>query len=38
MYDISDKADQAARQADVAQRRARFEAALKKMKELSEAR
>jgi hypothetical protein len=38
MYDISDKADQAARQADMAQRRARFEGALKKMKELSEAR
>jgi hypothetical protein len=37
MYDISDKPDQAARQADVAQRRTRFEAALKKMKELSEA-
>ena len=38
MYDISDKHDPAARQADVAQRRARFEGALKKMKELSEAR
>jgi len=37
MYDISDKPDQAARQADVAQRRARFEGARKKMKELSEA-
>ena len=37
MYDISDKPDQAARQADVTQRRTRFEAALKKMKELSEA-
>ena len=37
MYDISDKPDQAARQADIAQRRARFEGALKKMKELSEA-
>ncbi|HEY3157681.1 MAG TPA: SRPBCC family protein [Vicinamibacterales bacterium] len=38
MYDISDKPDQAARQADMAQRRARFEGALKKMKELAEAR
>jgi hypothetical protein len=38
MYDISDKPDQAARQADMAQRRTRFEAALKKMKELAEAR
>ena len=37
MYDISDKADASARQADVAQRRARFEGALKKMKELAEA-
>ena len=37
MYDISDKADGSARQADVAQRRARFEGALKKMKELAEA-
>jgi hypothetical protein len=37
MYDISSIADQAARQADMAQRRTRFEAALKKMKELSEA-
>jgi len=38
MYDISDKADQAARQADMAQRRTRFEGALKKMKEMAEAR
>jgi len=38
MYDISDKPDQAARDADVAQRRARFEGALKKMKALAEAR
>lgn len=38
MYDISDKPDQAARQADMAQRRARFEGALKKMKELAEAK
>jgi hypothetical protein len=37
MYDISDKPDQAARQADMAQRRTRFEGALKKMKELAEA-
>jgi hypothetical protein len=37
MYDISDKADAAARQADVAQRRARFEGALKNMKKLAEA-
>jgi hypothetical protein len=37
MYDISDKPDQAARQTDVGQRRARFEGALKKMKELAEA-
>ena len=36
MYDISDKADEAARKADVAQRRGRFEGALKKMKELAE--
>src|SRR5215468_7016172 len=32
MYDISDKADEAARKADVAQRRMRFEAALQNMK------
>ena len=38
VYDISDKPDQAARDADVAARRARFEGALKKMKELAEAR
>ena len=37
MYDISDKPDQAAKQADMAQRRTRFEGALKKMKELAEA-
>ena len=37
MYDISDKPEQAARQADMAQRRTRFEGALKKMKELAEA-
>ena len=37
VYDISDKPDRAARDADVAGRRARFEGALKKMKELAEA-
>lgn len=37
VYDISDKADQAARDADVARRRARFEGALKNMKALAEA-
>jgi hypothetical protein len=37
MYDISDKADAAARQADVTQRRTRFEGALKNMKMLAEA-
>jgi hypothetical protein len=37
MYDISDKPGEAARQADVAQRRARFEGALKNMKKLAEA-
>jgi hypothetical protein len=37
MYDISDKADDAARKADVAQRRTRFEGALKNMKKLAEA-
>jgi len=37
MYDISDKPDQAARQADIAQRRTRFEGALKTMKMLAEA-
>ncbi len=37
MYDISDKPDQAARQADMAQRRTRFEGALKTMKMLAEA-
>ena len=36
MYDISDKADEAARKADVAQRRTRFEGALKNMKKLAE--
>ena len=37
VYDISDKPDQAARQTDMAQRRARFEGALKTMKALAEA-
>jgi hypothetical protein len=36
MLDESDKADKAARDADVAQRRMRFEGALKAMKELAE--
>jgi hypothetical protein len=35
-YDVSDKTDEAAKQADVAQRRTRFEGALKKMKQLAE--
>jgi hypothetical protein len=34
--DESDKADDAAKEADVSQRRTRFEAALKKMKEIAE--
>ena len=38
VYDISDKPDKAATDADVAQRRARFEGALKTMKKLAEAR
>ncbi len=37
MYDVSMLADQAAKDADVAQRRERFEAALAAMKELAEA-
>jgi hypothetical protein len=36
MYDVSDKTDQAAKDADVARRRTAFENALKKMKELAE--
>lgn len=36
--DESDKADKAAKDADIANRRARFEGALKKMKELAEAK
>jgi hypothetical protein len=35
-YDVSDKPDEAAKQADLAQRRTRFEAALKKMKQIAE--
>jgi hypothetical protein len=37
VYDVSDKADQAAKDADIAQRRTRFEAALQNMKALAEA-
>ena len=37
VYDISDKPDQATKDADVATRRARFEGALKNMKALAEA-
>jgi hypothetical protein len=37
VYDVSDKADQAAKDADVAQRRTRFEAALQNVKALAEA-
>ena len=36
MYDISDKADKAAKDADIAGRRTRFEAGLKAMKEMAE--
>jgi len=35
-YDVSDKTDEAAKVADMAARRTRFEAALKKMKEIAE--
>lgn len=35
-YDVSDKPDEAAKQADLKQRRALFEAALKKMKAIAE--
>jgi hypothetical protein len=38
VYDISDKADKAAKEADIAGRRTRFEAGLKKMKEMAEAK
>ncbi len=37
VYDISDKPDQAAKDADVARRRVRFKGALEKMKALAEA-
>ena len=37
MYDVSDKADQAAKDADIARRRGMFEGALKSMKALAEA-
>jgi hypothetical protein len=36
LYDVSDKPDEAAKQADFTQRRTRFEAALQKMKQLAE--
>ena len=36
IYDVSDKPDEAARQLDLQQRRTRFEAALKKMKQIAE--
>jgi hypothetical protein len=38
VLDVSDKADKAAKDADVARRRTSFETALKKMKEIAEAR
>ncbi len=37
VYDVSDKADQAAKDADIARRRGMFEGALKNMKALAEA-
>ncbi len=37
VYDISDKADQAAKDADIARRRAMFDGALKNMKAIAEA-
>ena len=37
VYDVSDKPDQAAKDADAAGRRTRFESALKSMKEIAEA-
>jgi hypothetical protein len=37
VYDVSDRPDQAAKDADVARRRGMFEGALKNMKELAEA-
>jgi Polyketide cyclase / dehydrase and lipid transport len=36
MYDVSDKPDQASKDADIARRRGLFEAALKKMKQIAE--
>jgi hypothetical protein len=36
MWDVSDKPDEAAKQADLSQRRTRFEAALQKMKQMAE--
>jgi len=36
MYDISDKADKAAKDADIANRKMRFEGALENMKKLAE--
>lgn len=36
LYDLSDKPDEASKQADLTKRRALFEAALKKMKQLAE--
>jgi hypothetical protein len=36
IYDVSDKPDQAAKDADIARRRGAFEAALKKMKQIAE--
>ena len=38
MLDVSDKADKAAKDADLARRRASFEKALQKMKEIAEAK
>lgn len=38
MYDTSDKADKAAKDADIAQRRTRFETALQNMKRIAEAK
>jgi hypothetical protein len=38
VYDVSDKVDRAAKDADINGRRTRFEAALKKMKEMAEAK
>jgi hypothetical protein len=36
MYDISDKADKAAKDADIANRKMRFEGALENMKKIAE--